>query len=206
MAAEIVKLADYLEIDTFDILGRSYGGLIAQVLAFLQPDRVRRAVLVGTNPIGKNDVPFEPFFGQHAMKQGYDPHDYTVLFFEPASAASGAAAKASMDRTWPKVDQSRVPSTMALFQRYMAGMKAVAHDSAGLRSHYGTTKTPMLVISGGHDISSALENWHPLMRKAPTLQLLALPQSGHGVHFQYPLLCASYVRDFLGVHEQPLAD
>lgn len=197
VAAELAAFARHIGLDTYDVLGWSYGGLIAQYLAFLYPDQVRRAVLVGTNPPGKNAVPFDPVFGQHALKPQYDLNDYTVLFFEPQSEASRTAARASMERTWPGVDQSRVPMTQEVIQRFLMGMRGVTADEENFRGKFASSTTPFLVLSGNHDISFAVENWFPLIRHAPTLQLISLPDAGHGPHHQYPALAASYIGGFL---------
>lgn len=197
VAADVQRLAMHLNLENVDILGWSYGGLIAQYVAFLYPETVRKAVLVGTNPLGKNEIPLEPLFKQHALKPTYDLQDYTVLFFEPQSEASRAAAKASMERYWDSVDHSKVPSSMAGFQPYIAGMQGAAMDADDLRSQYATTEVPMLAISGDHDISFAVGNWYPLIGQAPTLQLVVIPDAGHAPHFQHPELTSAYITSFL---------
>ena len=197
VAAEVAKLAEHLQLEKYDVLGWSYGGMIAQYVAFLYPERVGKAVLIGTNPPGKNAVPFEPIFVQTAFKPEYDLNDYTVLFFEPDSAKSKRAAKSSMERTWPGVDQTKVPKAQELLQRYVAGLKGIAIDEMNFRSQFASTDVPMLAISGDHDISFSVDNWYPLIRNAPTLQLISMPDAGHAPHFQYPELSVSYISIFL---------
>ena len=80
LAAEVMKLAGHLELETFDVLGWSYGGLIAQYVAFLYPETVRKAVLIGTNPPGQNAVPFEPVFQEHALKPDW-PMRFMIFQF-----------------------------------------------------------------------------------------------------------------------------
>src|SRR5947207_3323010 len=51
VAAEVIKVADFLKIDKFIVMGWSYGGLIAQYTTFLYPTRVLKAVVIGSNPM-----------------------------------------------------------------------------------------------------------------------------------------------------------
>lgn len=197
VAAEITKLADYLKIDKFSVMGWSYGGWVAQYATFLNPGRILKTVIIGSNAMGKNEVPIHPAFFERALKPQNDFEDVVVLFFEPTSAASRAAAQASMGRIMAHADWSKVPHTQEVFQRYFASNTAITEDKENFRGAYATLKTPVLVISGDHDISFATENWFPLMKNAPTLQHIILPAAGHAPHFQYPELSASYINTFL---------
>ena len=48
MAADALALADHLELETFDLVGLSLGGTIAQEMALAQPERVRTLTLAVT--------------------------------------------------------------------------------------------------------------------------------------------------------------
>jgi pimeloyl-ACP methyl ester carboxylesterase len=197
VASEIVKLADYLKIDKFNVMGWSYGGWVAQYATFLNPGRILKTVIIGSNAMGKNEVPIQPAFFERALKPQNDFEDAVVLFFEPKSATSRAAAQASMGRIMTHADWSKVPHTQEVFQRYFASNKAIAEDKENFRGAYANLKTPVLVVSGDNDISFATENWFPLMKSAPTLQHIIFPDAGHAPHFQYPELSTSYINTFL---------
>ncbi len=197
VASEVIKLADYLQIDKFNVLGWSYGGLVAQYITFLYPQRINKTVLIGTNPPGKNQVPFEPAFLERALKPQNNSEDHTILFYEPKSEKSVLSAKESMDRISQNLDESKIPATQELFQRYFASTGSVTIDEDNFREGYSSIKTPTLVISGDHDISFALENWYPIIKNAPTLQLIVLPEAGHAPQFQYPNLSTGYISAFL---------
>ena len=98
LAQDGIDLADALGLHTFVLGGWSLGGQGAQVLAVLHPERVRRVVLIGTTPPGKVARGPEPVFYERALKFDNDLADEIVLFFEPASEKSRAAAQATHDR------------------------------------------------------------------------------------------------------------
>ncbi|MCS3532898.1 alpha/beta fold hydrolase [Chryseobacterium sp. JUb7] len=198
VAKTVPALADYLGIEKFNVLGWSYGGLVTQAVTFQNPDRVLKTVLIGTNPPGENEIPMEQVFFDHALKPINDLEDEYYLFFEPASEKSRQAAQESHDRIGQRLERSLIPSTMEVFQRYIAGSGTMREDKLNFRDGYKTLKSPVLVISGDHDISFATENWFPLLKNAPTMQHIILNDAGHGPQHQHPELTAGYINLFLG--------
>lgn len=198
VAGTVPALADHFGIDKFNVLGWSYGGLVAQAVTFQNQDRVLNTVLIGTNPPGENEIPMEQVFFDHALKPINDLEDEYYLFFEPASEKSRKAAQESHDRIGQRLERSLIPSTMEVFQRYIAGSGTMREDKLNFREDYKTLKSPVLVISGDHDISFATENWFPLLKNAPTMQHIILNDAGHGPQHQHPELTAGYINLFLG--------
>lgn len=199
IAKVAVQLTDYLQVQTFNLLGWSLGGQVAQYITFLYPKRVLKTVIIGCNPPGENKIPFDPEFFKRALKPINDLDDETVLFFDPNSKKSKQAAVESHNRISQQLDVGKIPASQELLQRCLAPSKGVREDNDNFRAAYQTLKQPILVIHGDHDISFSVENWFPLLKKAPTLQLIVLPGSGHAPHHQYPLLIASYIESFLTV-------
>jgi pimeloyl-ACP methyl ester carboxylesterase len=58
----INDLAGALKLEKFAILGWSWGGFASQTLVVDHPGRVTHAILVGTNPPGKDQLPIEQLF------------------------------------------------------------------------------------------------------------------------------------------------
>lgn len=197
VAKEIIQLLDYLDIQQFNVLGWSYGGLVTQSLMFQYPDRVLKTVLVGTNPPGNTEIPIQPIFFEKALKPTNDLEDEYVLFFEPSSEKSKQLAQASHERIAQRLDRSLIPATQDILQRYFAGSIAFREDKANFRGRYETLQTPVFIISGDNDISFAVENWFPLLKNAPTIQHLILHETGHGPQHQYPTLVSAYINLFL---------
>ena len=197
VAKDIKDLADHLKLKNTIVLGWSYGGTVAQAALIQYPQLISQAVLIGTGPPGKNDRPLEKAFLDRALKPINDLEDEMVLFFEPESESSVKAGKLSHDRIAKRLDVSKIPSTMAVFELYFKGGAAYREDKPNYREQLKTTKTPILVISGDHDISFAVENWFELLRQLPTTQIIVFPHTGHAPQHQFPELTVNYITDFL---------
>lgn len=202
VAAEVTKIADYLNFNKYFVGGWSYGGLIAQYATFLYPNRVLGTVVIGSNPMGKNEAPLSPLFLEKALQPTYTPEDIITLFFEPTSQKSTAAGIASLQRISQRYDESKVPVKPEILQRYFAPTEQLANDADNFREAYKALETPVLVISGDNDISFAVENWFPLLKNAPTLQHIIINAAGHAPHYQYPDLVTSYINTFIKLNKE----
>ena len=70
-------------------------------------------------------------------------------------------------------------------------------DANRVREAIATTRIPILIISGDHDISAPVENWYALSGRLPTAQHVVFPEAGHAPHHQYPETVAAYIRSFV---------
>jgi pimeloyl-ACP methyl ester carboxylesterase len=193
----VAAFADAIALDRFVLLGWSWGGTVTQTFLVEHPGRATHAVLIGTVPPGKGGLPVQQAFLERAFKPVNDLDDEVVLFFEPASAASRAAAKASRERihSRPGVAE-RIPSTPGAIQAYIDAAQSYRDDAAGRLGRLQATRTPILVISGDNDISTPVENWFALNRRIPNAHLIVYPESGHGPQHQYPELAAAQIALF----------
>lgn len=198
MAKDVIDLADLLGIDRFMVGGWSLGGMAAQVVAVMVPDRVDQLVLIGTTPPGKVAYGSEPIFLEHALKPDYDLADEAVLFFEPLSASSRAAAAASHDRIAARTTDHSPPippeTYLALLQDRPAD--EIFPDLGGYADFLATCGIPILVIAGDHEIVFPTPNWFALSRVWKSLHLVVLPQAGHGPQHQAPDYVADAIKSF----------
>ncbi|MEB6592198.1 alpha/beta hydrolase [Pseudomonas asiatica] len=198
VAGFVDDFATAIGLDKFAMLGWSWGGFTTQTLLLDQPERVTHAILVGTNPPGPGQLPIQQVFIERAMKPVNDLDDEEVLFFEPKSAFSRAAAKASRERIYSRPDVvSKIPSRMEQFMVYLKAAEVFGEDASRRRARLAQVRTPMLVISGDNDTSTAGQNWFPLIGQLRNAQFVFYPEAGHGPQHQYPELSAQYIADFI---------
>lgn len=199
----IDDFANAIKVDRFIILGWSWGGLVAQSYLLDHPQRVTHAILIGTNPPGQNEIPLQKVFLDRAFKPVNDLADEEVLFFEPASEASRAQAKASHDRIYARSGvTSKIPSTQEEFAPYFKAAEGFRQDAEQRRDRLGKSSLPILVISGDHDTSTAGQNWFPLIGKMRNAQYIFFSRTGHAPQHQHPALIVAYIRQFLSATEE----
>lgn len=197
-ASFVAAFATAIDVPYFIIGGWSWGGLVAQSFLLDHPERVSHAILIGTNPPGRVDIPLQQVFVERAFKSVNDLADEEVLFFEPKSAVSRQAAKVSRERIYARLDVvSKIPSRMEEIQAYIAAAQGFGEDKVGRREKLIATRMPILVICGDHDTSTAGQNWFPLVGKLRNAHLVVYPEAGHGPQHQYPELTVNHINAFL---------
>lgn len=199
LAHDVIELADGLGIDKFVLAGWSLGGFAAQIVAVVWPERVTQLVLLGSVPPGENPHGPTPAFSAGSLKSCTNLDDETLLFFEPMSAESREAAKASRLRiaTRKRARSPDLPEELYLRLLRESLHEDRFHDDGGYRDFLEGAATPILVISGDHDIGFPVENWLSLPRKWRSLFLSVLPHAGNAVHHQYPNLLARVMSCFV---------
>lgn len=205
LARDVIELADGLGIDKFVIGGWSLGGHAAQIVAVVWPERVTRLILLGSTPPGESPHGPTPAFSAGSLKSHANLDDETMLFFEPMSVESREAARTSRLRIGlRKTSQSPdVPEQLYLRLLRESANEDRFQDDGGYRDFLEGTDTPILVVSGDHDIGFPVENWFSLPRRWRSLFLTVLPRSGNAVHHQYPELVAHIVICFVEAQSTP---
>lgn len=198
VAKFIIDFAATLSLKTFVLAGWSWGGAVSQFALTEYPQHITHAILIGTNPPGKNEHPMQQYWLDRALKPINDLDDEYILFFEPRSTASVQAAEASRNRIYARPDVvSHIPATADEIQAYFKGVTSYHEDKADHRAKLSTSSVPILILCGDHDPSVPVENWYALSGKLPTAQLIVFPASGHGPQHQYPGLSVRYICEFI---------
>jgi pimeloyl-ACP methyl ester carboxylesterase len=97
VAAMTTDCADFcraVDLKSFDVVGFSLGGMIAQQLAFEYPDMIRLMILLGTGPRGGEGMTFTEL----SLDGLADPVDLLMSAFFITSEASQAAGRAYIER------------------------------------------------------------------------------------------------------------
>ena len=198
VAGFVKDFASTIGIPKFVVLGWSWGGIAAQLVLLQYPEMVSHAVLIGTAPPGPGQAQIQPEWLNRALKPVNDLADEEILFFEPASEASRAAARESHDRIYARPSvASKIPSDLALFQAYFRIAGEFKADEAGRREQLTRCQVPMLILCGDNDPSVPATNWYPLIGQISQAQIIVLPATGHGPQHQHPGLSVKYIAAFL---------
>lgn len=199
------QLLNDIGVQRTDVLGWSMGGFVAQELLRRHPDRIHRAVLVGTNPGGPSAT-LGPRWVQRADS---DPHAGVRTYLRtnyPASRCAQRRGQAFITRLNEAVDTGRYPVARVPARTYDA---MVAAESPWLRSDRNaralrSVAVPTLVLVGDRDVITPPANSVTLAALLPASTLLRVPASGHSVLFQAPRRSADAISAFLD--GQPVLD
>jgi poly(3-hydroxyoctanoate) depolymerase len=190
LARTMERLLDALGYSTVDVLGVSFGGVLAQQLAHRAPHRVRRLVLAATGP-GLGGVPGSPrVLLRLATPRRYAQPDH---FRRIAGDLYGGGARRDPDAV--------LHGSLARFARApsLAGYLAQLYAIAGWTSlpWLGRLRAPTLVLAGDDDPIVPLVNGRILARCIPNAQLHVVRDGGHLFLLENPAEIAALVARFL---------
>ncbi|MHB1949013.1 MAG: alpha/beta fold hydrolase [Gammaproteobacteria bacterium] len=197
MAKDTYQLIQDLHLRKPAILGISMGGMIAQQLAVLQPDKIGHLILINTAIAGKNTVHPSPeveatLLNMPESKLGR----YQValkLFFPPDWRVRMAYALA-FDRFQPlhyqEIDAAKViPKQRQLILGWLQDDKTA--------SKINKLSVPTLILNGEADIVIPPVNSVILLRAIPHAQLYRWREGGHALNYQFPNQLALTIHHFM---------
>jgi pimeloyl-ACP methyl ester carboxylesterase len=198
MAANAAAFIKALGLAKVDVLGFSLGGLIAQQLALVEPQLVRRLILVGTGPRSGEGMASLTPEAQQIFGARYDEPDHLWLkVFFTASEVSQAAGRAYLKRFRLRVED-RDPEVSD--QVAPAQLDALARWGAPRENPFEYLRAiaqPTLVVNGGTDVIVYSVNSWILQQHLPNAQLMLYPDANHGSQYQYPDRFVRHVSLFL---------
>ena len=198
LANDPLDLIAALKLDNVVLGGWSLGGLAVQVVMAQHPETISHLVLIGTGPAGTHEHSGEQLFYDLAGIEQYDLEDEIGLFFEPASAASRAAAERSAARIASRTGERSPPVPVDFARATLEGGPTRSPFPADfVLEAMKQTSIPVLHLGGDHDIIFPVENWYALNRDLPTLTMVTFPSAGHGPQHQHPELSADIIAGFV---------
>ena len=185
-ADALVALADRLGIASFDVLGHSFSGFVAQRLLCAAPGRVGRAVLYGAGLRVDRGARFEPMDQTLARLRADGPRATARRVLKTWFAAGEQAP------AYAACLEDGVSMSAAGAASMIAAVDGVDHTQA-----LAAVRAPVLVISGEHERSHPLASALALRAALTHGSLCVLPDCGHAAHLERPLLFNAAVRGFL---------
>jgi pimeloyl-ACP methyl ester carboxylesterase len=193
MARDAIKIIDVLGIKQCDLLGYSLGGFIAQTIAVMRPDLLRKIILVGTAPQGTKALYSFPQLAQKAFS--LTPLEAFLFIFatksEKSRAKLGAALKRLMDRRQGRDKETSVSAIQAQIKALTRwGTDPVTITLSGIYQ-------PVLIIQGSNDEMMDSATSKELFTQIPNAVLTYYPDSAHGSFYQYPEMFVDQANFFL---------
>ena len=181
LTADAIRVLDHLGIDRAHILGRSMGGMVAQLMALDHPSRVTSLTLVSTSP-GPGDDRLPPaddgLIDAITMMMFEGPsRDTTVrvdwiVKHQRLFSGSRFAFDAQQQTSLAKAD-------IASGWRPETGHGAAVHGSLSRVDRVKDIDVPVLVVHGTEDKVFPIEHAQMLAGAIPRAMLLAIEGSGH---------------------------
>ena len=186
MAKFIIQQIDLKNIDKFNLMGHSMGGMIVQEIANLYGDRINKLICFATGPIG--DIPgrFEPI-NTSIKKLGEEGIKEQVKRIPPKWFVEGEQAKNYYFCENAVKNISEETARNALI---------AMRDWNGLEN-LKKIKNKTLIIWGDKDKSYNFEQVSTLKNNIPDSDLKIFKNCCHNVHLEQPQKFNQVVQDFL---------
>jgi len=184
-----VRLLDELGLSTVDVLGVSFGGVVAQEIAHQAPDRVRRLVLCATGP-GLGGVPGKPSALIHLVT----PKRYTSPGYAQRIAAQLYGGRARVDPTMHVTMTSRFMRPPSVYG-YLTQLLAITGWTSV--PWLCRVKAPTLILNGDDDPIVRVMNGRIMAALMPESRLHVIRGGGHLFLLDQTGESAELIDDFL---------
>lgn len=185
-AQYVLDQLDQQAIEQFYLVGHSMGGMIAQEITRLAPERVAKLVLYGTGPIGVMPGRFETIdqSRERLRTEGVETsaRQIAAKWFVGGEQGHGYEGCADI-------------AAMAGLQAGLAALTAMEGWS-GVDA-LATINTPTLILWGDQDKSYLWSLPQQLWQEIPEAALSVVAGCSHAVHLEKPELFNALLGDFL---------
>jgi pimeloyl-ACP methyl ester carboxylesterase len=197
MAHDALFFIDALEVPQVDILGFSIGSFVAQEIALIRPDVVRRVVLASSAPRGGAGMHgWTPEVINAVGQPQPDPAGYLDVFFT-SSPASRQAGQEALGRIYGRtVDVDEFPSWSSRMAQYDAVCDWGIPNHSALQ-RVSAISHPVFIANGDSDPMIPPHFSHLLAGLIPQAKIKIYPDAAHGFLFQHASEFAADVNEFL---------
>ncbi len=189
-AALVSEALDELGVAVVDVLGYSWGGALAQQLAYDEPARVRRLVLCATMP-GWGALPPRPVAAALLMTPVRYLHPTLLRLTLPHIAGGRTAREPAALRAQQETRLAHKPDLLG----YAGQVFAVTGWTSLPWLH--RLHQPTLVVAGEEDPTIPLANGRLLARRIPDARLIVVPGGGHLFLIDEPASVTAEILAFL---------
>jgi len=179
-AITFIKAKGFKQVDLF---GFSMGGMIAQEIALMEPQLVRKMIIAGTGPAGGEGISKVAGVTYLDMLRGFLTHqDPKQFLFFTRTPGGIRAGKSFLGRIKERSQNRDKEITVTALQ---AQLKALRRWGSKEPEDLSKIRQPVLVANGESDRMVPTTNTHDLARRLPNSDLIIYRDAGHGGVFQY---------------------
>jgi pimeloyl-ACP methyl ester carboxylesterase len=198
MAHDAIAFLEALELERVDLLGFSIGSFVAQEIALIRPDPLRRVVLASSAPqraAGMHGWAPEVIGAVGAPET--TPQGYISVFFAPTETSREAGQQAAGRIFGARTTDRDEPTTWQTREAQYDAVCAWGIPNHSLIQRVAAIELPVFVANGDSDPMILPRYSHLLAGLLPNARVTIYPDSAHGFLFQHDSRFAADVHAFL---------
>jgi pimeloyl-ACP methyl ester carboxylesterase len=197
MARDAIAFVEAVGFKRIDLLGFSIGSFVAQEIALIRPDVLRRVVLASSAPQGAAGMHgWAPNVIGAVGQPEANPQGYVDVFFAH-SATSREAGQQAAARIFGRTTERDEPTTWQTRQAQYDAVCAWGIPNHSLLERVAAIDLPVFVANGDSDPMILPRYSYLLAGLLPNARLTIYPDSAHGFLFQHHTRFAADVNAFL---------
>lgn len=201
MAKDAITFIKAMGFEQVDLFGFSMGGMVAQEIALMEPQLVRKMIITGTGPAGGAGISKVARVTYLDMVRGWlsrqDPKQFLFFTRTPSGIRAG---KEFLARLQERSENRDKEITIRALQ---AQLKALRSWGSKQPVDLSRVYQPVLVANGDSDRMVPSRNTYDLARRLPNSELIIYPDSGHGAVFQFHADFVPKALEFLARLQSP---
>ena len=197
MAHDAIAFFDALGLERIDLLGFSIGSFVAQEIALIRPDLLRRLVLASAAPQGAPGMHgWAPEVIAAVGGREPNPQGYLDVFFAQTNTSRQSGQEAA-GRIFGRTTNRDEPTSWQARQAQYDAICAWGIPNHSLLERVAGIELPVFVANGDSDPMILPRYSHLLAGLLPDARLKLYPDSAHGFLFQHHEEFAADVHAFL---------
>jgi pimeloyl-ACP methyl ester carboxylesterase len=202
MAHDAIAFLDAIDVQRVDLLGFSIGSFVAQEIALIRPDLLRRVVLASSAPQGAAGMHgWAPAVIGAVGQPETSPKAYISVFFAPTDTSREAGQQAAGRIFGGRTTDRDEPTTWQTRQAQYDAVCAWGIPNHSLLERVAAIDLPVFVANGDSDPMILPRYSHLLAGLIPDVRITIYPDSAHGFLFQHHGQFAADVNVFLNEAE-----
>jgi pimeloyl-ACP methyl ester carboxylesterase len=198
MAHGAIAFLEAMNFQRVDLLGFSMGSFIAQEIALIRPDLLRRVVLASSAPQGAAGMHgWAPEVIGAVGAPETTSEGYLSVFFAPTDTSREAGQQAAGRVFGARTTDRDEPTTWQTRQAQYDAVCAWGIPNHSLLQRVAAIELPVFVANGDSDPMILPRYSHLLAGLLPDARLKVYPDSAHGFLFQHHSEFAADVNAFL---------